>query len=109
MSLKELKTQLLSLTSEEKAQAIQILISSLNRNFLGIEKNTGVVGGDACIVRTRIPVWTLINYRRLGASDEHILADFPSLCQSDLLNAWAYADEYSDEIEQAIRENQEEA
>jgi len=74
-----------------------------------MEKTTGVVSGNACIVRTRIPVWTLINYRRLGASDEDILSDFPTLSSSDLLNAWAYAEAYPDEIEQAIRENEEEA
>jgi len=107
MTIQELKTQLLSLTCEEKAQAIQILINSLNHNFFGIEKTTGVVGGDACIVRTRIPVWTLMNYRRLGASDDDILSDFPTLSPSDLLNAWAYAEAYPDEIEQAIRENEE--
>lgn len=107
MVLKELEAQLISLSPEEKAQAIQILVKSLTTSFPGIEKTPGVVGGDACIVRTRIPVWTLVNYRRLGASNEDILTDFPSLHSSDLLNAWAYAEVYPEEIDSAIAENEE--
>jgi hypothetical protein len=38
MTLKELETQLLSLTPEEKAQAIQILIQTLTNKPLGITK-----------------------------------------------------------------------
>jgi uncharacterized protein (DUF433 family) len=33
--------------------------------FAGIEKRPGVCGGDACVVRTRVPAWTLKRYRRL--------------------------------------------
>ena len=104
---KELEAQLLSLTPSEKAQAIQILALSLASTWAGIEKTPGVVGGDACIVGTRIPVWSLVNYRRLGASDAQILNDFPTLRAGDLVNAWAYAQSNSDEIETAIRENEE--
>jgi uncharacterized protein (DUF433 family) len=32
----------------------------------GVERTAGVAGGDACIERTRIPVWVLEGYRRLG-------------------------------------------
>ncbi len=103
MTLKELEAQLLSLTPVEKAQAIQILAHSLTNTWIGVEKTPGVVGGDACIVRTRIPVWTLVNYHRLGASDTQILEDFPTLRAADLVNAWAYADTHPDEIEKAIR------
>ncbi len=73
----------------------------------GTEKTLGVVGGDACIVRTRIPVWALEGYRRLGWNNEQILENFPSLCQQDLENAWAYAISYHDEIDQALRESEE--
>jgi uncharacterized protein (DUF433 family) len=45
--------------------------------------------------------------RRLGASDGIILESFPDLTAADLVNAWAYADAYPEEIEQAIRENDE--
>lgn len=107
MKLKELEAQLLLLTPGEKIQAIQMLASSLANTWPGIEKTPGVVGGDARIAGTRIPIWTLVNYRRLGVSEAIILEDFPSLRATDLANAWAYADAYPDEIETAIRENEE--
>ena len=83
MKLKDLSAQLLSLTPADKAQAIQLLALSLTNSWMGVEKAPGVVGGDACIVRTRIPVWTLVNYRLLGASDAQILENFPSLRAAD--------------------------
>ena len=62
-------------------------------------------GGDARIAKTRIPIWSLVNYRILGANDVRILQDFPHVSAADLANAWAYAEAYPDEIEQAIIEN----
>jgi uncharacterized protein (DUF433 family) len=47
--------------------------------------------GDACVRETRIPVWTLVNYSRLGSSDADLLLAYPSLKPSDLEAAWAYA------------------
>ena len=38
-----------------------------------ITKTLGVCGGDACIRGHRIPVWVLVGYRKLGASDAEIL------------------------------------
>ena len=107
MTLTELKIDLASLTTADKAAAIEFLLQTVSSGSLGIKKTPGVCGGDACIGNTRIPVWSLINYRRLGASDAIILEAFPHLTAADLVNAWAYADAYLDEIEQAIRENDE--
>lgn len=64
-------------------------------------------GGDACVRDTRIPVWVLVNYRRLGGSDADLLADYPSLTATDLNTAWAYSHANRNEIESAIRENEE--
>ncbi len=76
MTLKALQSQLLALSLEEKAQAIQILTASLSRVWLGIEKTLGVMGGDACIRQTRIPIWLLIGLRRQGASEAYLLEDY---------------------------------
>lgn len=65
-------------------------------------------GGAACIRDTRIPVWVLVNYRRLGGSDADLLRDYPSLSQADLESAWAYNAAHGDEITRAIRENDDE-
>ena len=72
-TLKELQVQLLALTPEEKAQAIELLAQSLRKFWSGIQKTPGVCGGDACIRQTRIPVWVLVNARRLCISEaEHL-------------------------------------
>lgn len=107
MKLKDLESQLLALTPAEKFQAIQLLTQSLASSWSGIEKTPGVCGGDACMVGTRIPVWVLVNARRLGVSESELLQDYPSLRAADLVNAWAYAEVYAQEIELAIRENEE--
>ena len=106
MTLQELEKQLRTLTTAEKAQAIKVLALDLTHTWPGIEKTPGVVGGAACIVRTRIPVWVLEGYRRLGWSEARILENYPTLRAADLVNAWAYADAHADEIEQEIRENE---
>jgi len=107
MTLKELEKQLIALTPGEKAQAIQLLVQSLSNTWQGIEKTPGVCGGDARIAKTRIPIWSLVNYRHLGANDVQILPKFPHLSAADLANAWAYADAHSEEIETAIARNEE--
>jgi len=94
MTLKELQPQLLALTPEEKAQAIQFLAQSLSNFWPGIQK-------------TRIPVWLLVSYRRQSATDAHILEGHPDLSAVDLVNAFSYAEVYPDEIERAIREQEE--
>ena len=70
-----------------------------------INKTPNVCGGDACIGNTRIPIWSLVNDKKLGMSDGDILAAFPQISAMDLVNAWAYYAANSEEIEAAIREN----
>jgi uncharacterized protein (DUF433 family) len=107
MTLKDLEAQLSNLTPAEKAQALKMLVLELTHTWPGIEKTPGVAGGEACIVRTRIPVWVLEGYRRLGWSEARILESYPTLRAADLVNAWAYVDAHKDEIEVALKENEE--
>lgn len=107
MTIRELEQELMALPSMDKARILQTLVADLTGRWPGIEKMTGIVGGDACIVRTRIPVWGLEEYRRLGWSDKQILANFPSLRQQELENAWSYVLSHESEVDQAIRENEE--
>lgn len=106
MTLRELESQLAALTRAEKAEVIQMLALELVNGWPGIEKTPGVAGGEACIVRSRIAVWALDNYRRLGWSEARLLENFPSLRAADLVNAWAYADAHRVEIDRAIQENE---
>jgi uncharacterized protein (DUF433 family) len=106
MILQELEKQLLALTPGEKAQALRVLTLDLAA-WPGIDKTPGVVGGEARIVRTRIPVWVLAGYRRAGWTEAQLLDNFPTLNAADLVNAWAYTDSHSEEIDRAQRENAE--
>jgi uncharacterized protein (DUF433 family) len=71
----------------------------------GIEVTPEVCGGAACIQSTRIPVWVLEEWRRLGKTESEILAFYPGLRASDLVNAWAYAAIHPTEIDERIRLN----
>jgi uncharacterized protein (DUF433 family) len=73
----------------------------------GIESTNGVCGGDPRIAGTRIAVWTLEHYRRLGLTEAQILGAFPTLRATDLVNAWSFVAGHADEIERQIRENEE--
>lgn len=68
----------------------------------GIRKTPGVVGGDARVRDTRIPVWTLVELKKQGRTEEQLLADFPGLTQEDLDAAWDYYRDHTVEIEDAI-------
>ncbi|MDY6806043.1 MAG: DUF433 domain-containing protein [Cyanobacteriota bacterium] len=109
MTVQELESQLLALTPAEKAEAIEILSRSIDKSksWRFITKTPGVCGGDACIEGTRIPVWLLVNARRLGISEGQLLYDYPTLSATDLVNAWVYANAYPEEIETAILEQEE--
>jgi uncharacterized protein (DUF433 family) len=71
-----------------------------------ISKRPDRCGGDACIRNSRIPVWVVVNYRRLGATDDEILRAYPSLTPADLEAAFAYAAANAAEIDRAITENE---
>jgi uncharacterized protein (DUF433 family) len=90
---------------------ISELASSLGDNgpSLGVEKTEGVCGGAACLVRTRIPVWSLIAYMRQGVADEALLLNFPTLRKRDLVSARLYAESHSEEIARDIQENETDA
>jgi len=106
MSIQQLEPQLSSLSRAEKAELVQRLVREIINTWPGIEKKEDVAGGEACIVRTRIPVWALDNYRRLGWSEGKILENYPTLRAADLVNAWGYVDAHSEEIDRAIQENE---
>ncbi len=94
------------MTRAEKAQLLQWVARDLGDAIPGIENTPGVCGGAARIVRTRIPVWTLVQLKNLGASEVTILQSYPTLRAEDLTNAWAYYRSHRHEIDQQIRENE---
>jgi uncharacterized protein (DUF433 family) len=108
MSILQEAEQLLSgMTRAEKAQLLQWVVRDLGDAFPGIQSTPGVCGGEPCIVRSRIPVWVLVQARGLGTSEADLLRAYPTLRAEDLANAWAYARLHRDEIEQQIRDTEE--
>jgi uncharacterized protein (DUF433 family) len=96
-----------NLSRAEKFRLLQWLVRDLSGEFEGIEKKDGVCGGAARIRQTRIPVWTLENYRRQGVSEADILQNYPGLTAQDLANAWNYVLSNREEIDREIAENEE--
>ncbi len=105
-SLREFEELLSKLSSGEKAQVLKWVVQELGDAFPGIDSRPDVCGGEPCIVRTRIPVWLLEQARRLGATEQALLAAYPSLRAEDLVNAWNYARAHAAEIGTQIRENE---
>lgn len=65
----------------------------------------GVCGGEACILGTRVTVWSLVLARRRGRTEEALLEDEPALDASDLDAAWDYFRQRPVEVERAIWRN----
>jgi uncharacterized protein (DUF433 family) len=105
-NLNEIEKLLPSLSPGEKAQVLKWVVQAIGDSFPGIDSRADVCGGEPCIVRTRIPVWLLEQARRLGTTEQELLAAYPSLRAEDLVNAWAYARSHAVEIESQIRENE---
>jgi uncharacterized protein (DUF433 family) len=104
--VQEAEALLARMSPAEKAQLLQAVVRDIGGAFAGIESHPDVYGGDPCIVRTRIPVWLLEQYRRLGVSESDLLANYPSLRAEDLVNAWAYVRIHRDEIDRQIEEQE---
>lgn len=105
--LEEAEKILAQMSRAEKAQVLQWAVRDLGDAFPGIETNPEVCGGEACLVRTRVPVWLLVQARKLGATDAELLKSYPTLRAEDLANAWAYYRSHQEEIDNQIRENEE--
>ena len=94
------------MSRSEKAQVLQWVVSDLGDAFPGIDAHPDVCGGEPCMVRTRIPVWTLVQARRLGTSEADILKAYPVLTAEDLAEAWSYCRAHREEIDGQIAANE---
>ncbi len=102
MTRQEIEHQFLSLSLADRAEIVQSLTKSLS-----ISKTSGICGREARIAGTRIAVWLLVEAQKLGISEAQLLQDYPHITAADLVNAWAYADAYPEEIKRAIQINNE--
>ncbi len=69
-----------------------------------IEASPGICGGRARIAGTRVPVHRVARYHRLGYSPEEMLSLLNSLSLPQIYAALAYALANPDEIQSALRE-----
>ena len=105
-ALQKVEALLPEMSPGEKALVAKWVNDDLSYRFPGIEKTPGVCGGSACIVRTRIPVWLLVEAKNAGATEASLLTSYPALRAEDLTNAWAYYRANKEEIDFEIRENE---
>jgi len=105
MTLQEIEHQFLNLSLPDRAVIVQRLTKILNMSGKGIAKTEGVCGGEACIAGTRITVWLLVEALQIGISEAQLLQDYPHITAADLVNAWTYAEAYSEEIAEVILAN----
>jgi len=64
-------------------------------------------GYEACVRDTNINVWGLVAWRRQGLADAAILETVQGLTPEDLETAWDYYAAHPEEIDAAIRRNEE--
>jgi uncharacterized protein (DUF433 family) len=102
----ELEELLATMNRAEKAQLLRRIVLDLGDSFPGIESDSRICGGEPCVVRTRIPVWVLVQARNMGMSEADILRSYPSLRAEDLANAWAYYRSHREEIHNQIKDNE---
>lgn len=74
---------------------------------LPVRSTSNVMGGDACIRKTRIPVWTLVAYKKAGRSDAEILSFYPGLNAADLIAAWDYYAANAEAVDEERRRHEE--
>lgn len=106
-ALQEAALAIAALHRADRASLLRQLSEELFDAYPGIETNSGVCGGEPCIVRTRIPVRLLVEARLAGMSEAALLAAYPSLTAEDLVNAWHYYRGHGTEIDRLIAENNE--
>jgi uncharacterized protein (DUF433 family) len=104
--MQSLQDYVAKLTAGEKAELLQVVARELGQSFPGIDTDPAVCGGEPCIVRTRIPVWLLVQARALGMSEADLLRSYPALKAEDLANAWSFARAHQAEIERQIAANE---
>jgi uncharacterized protein (DUF433 family) len=100
--LEAIERALAHLSPGEMASLLQKVAQGLGGAVPGIDTDPAVFGGEPCIARTRIPVWLLVQARRLGTSEAELLAAYPALRAQDLVSAWTYAQLHAAEIDDQI-------
>jgi len=105
--LQQAEALLPQLSEQEAISLFRRFFSRHKDKGRDIVKTSGVCGGRARIEGTRMPVWSLVYHRFLGFTDWEILYNFQTMTPGDLKNAWRYYEANKAEIDEDIRENNE--
>jgi uncharacterized protein (DUF433 family) len=105
-TLQQAEQLLFEMSPTEKLHLLQLIARDLGGATLGIESTPGICGGEPRIAGTRIPVWVLVQFKKLGTTEAEILRAYPTLRAEDLTNAWAYYRAHKAAIEEQILENE---
>ncbi len=105
-TLQRIRDSIPDMTAAERAEWPQLIARDIGGVFPGIESVPGVMGGEPCVVRTRIPAWLLVQGRIFGMSEAEILSAYPVLRAEDFSNAWAYYRANKEEIERQIADHE---
>lgn len=105
-AIQQAEELLTKMSASEKVQLLHLIAQELANSTPGIVQSPDVCGGEPRIAGTRIPVWALVQYRKLGVSEADLLHAYPTLNAEDLTNAWAYYKRHPAEIEKQITENE---
>lgn len=105
-SLQQVRELLSEMSAQEKIQLLRWIANDLSDSSTGVERTPGICGGAPRIAGTRIPIWSLVQYRNIGASEIDILRAFPALRAEDLANAWDFYRNHKREIDEQIRVNE---
>ncbi|MBI3118847.1 MAG: DUF433 domain-containing protein [Candidatus Hydrogenedentes bacterium] len=87
-------------------QELERYLDGMRNDTENIAKTPGVCGGRACIRGTRIPVWTVVKLQRMNYAPQDILRNFPSLRETDLVEAQVYYALHTQEIDRDINANE---
>lgn len=97
--------------AQDAGQGEEATLQALTDAMLGgqgetIRSTPGILGGDARIRDTRVPVWLLVAHKKWGQNDAEILAQYPGLNAADLLAAWDFYTANTERIEAERRANE---
>ena len=73
-----------------------------------IDRKPGVCGGKPKIVGTRLPVWVLAGYHKMGLLDDEILRMYSHITAAQFYDALSYYYDHKDEIDEFLAKNTEE-
>jgi type III restriction enzyme len=73
-----------------------------------ITRRKNICGGRSVVAGTRIPVWSLIKWYKMGMAVEDIIREFPQLTPAQVHDAFSYYYDNMYEVEREVAENEDE-